>query len=291
MQIVKTKDLDDSAAMGRLEKYIREAPENSRVFTITPAMAEDILERFNLKNRPRKPGKISEYAEHMTAQTWGLTGDTLKFSDKQRLRDGQNRLMACVRAGVPFTTHVVFGIADDLFDLMDRGRNRDGADILAIAGYQNATRMAAAVRWAYLIDEGRAKHRSSLEPTMVLRLLKDRYAGIEVWVQVAARIYSSTGQPIGMTAALLNAFNRANPTAAADFAAAWENGNFSGKFASIGKMQKRIASLMAASSGRIHEVVRAALIITAWNVYREGRQGTQTDFDWNPSKPFPTIAR
>src|SRR5690242_3389923 len=96
------------------------------------------------------------------------------------LRDGQNRLMACMRAGVPFRTHVVFGIDDDAFDRMDQGKNRDAADVLTMAGHSNANTIAAAVRWVHLIDGGRTKQRDSLEPAETKRLLETRYPTISM---------------------------------------------------------------------------------------------------------------
>jgi hypothetical protein len=97
----------------------------------------------------------------MMADEWMLTGDTIKFSDAGLLRDGQNRLRACQRAGVPFRTHIVFGIEDEAFDRLDQGKNRNGADVLSIAGYQYVTALSGAVRWTHLIETGRAKSRDS----------------------------------------------------------------------------------------------------------------------------------
>lgn len=289
-KIVNIASASDAPALTKLERYIVSPPENSRVFKITPEMAERLLER-NTENRPKKPGKVQEYADDMASGRWGLTGDTLKFGASCVLRDGQNRLMACIRSGVPFTTHIVFGIDDALFEVMDRGRNRSGADVLSIAGYSNTTNLAGAVRWVYLIDENKAKLRVSLEPKDTLFLLTKRYTGLDAFIPVASRIYSNTGQPVGMCAAMLYLFHRANPNAAAEFSSAWESGVYTGRFAPIGKMQKRIALMMSASSGRIHDVVRAALIITAWNVFRDGRTGTQRDFDWTPGDQFPEVAQ
>ena len=97
----------------------------------------------------KKPKAIARYADDMAAQRWSLTGDTIKFSNEKRLRDGQNRLAACVRAGAAFSTYIVFGIDDAAFDRMDQGRNRSGSDVLAIAGYSNTAALSGAVRWAH----------------------------------------------------------------------------------------------------------------------------------------------
>src|SRR5215207_4207198 len=117
---------------GQYEMFLwlmRNPPRESRVIKITPALAELILEHLNLKNRKRRTSSVRIYSAEMENGNWGLSGDTIKFCrkterDAPRLLDGQNRLAACVRSGVPFETHVVFGIEPDVFDRIDSGKRR-----------------------------------------------------------------------------------------------------------------------------------------------------------------------
>ena len=97
LEVVSDLQSDEQRTLESIRKAIHNPPLNSRVFTITPTIAQ-ALEEFNQGNRPRKPVNIARYANDMAAQHWPLTGDTLKFSDAHRLRDGQNRLAACIRA-------------------------------------------------------------------------------------------------------------------------------------------------------------------------------------------------
>src|SRR5262245_41063508 len=92
------------AALGEL---IRRPPTNSRVIEFSPKLAEYVLTKLNPNNRPMKPAKIKKYAIDLTDGLWGLTGDTIKFGSDSLLKDGQNRLAACVRAGKVLTSHVV----------------------------------------------------------------------------------------------------------------------------------------------------------------------------------------
>jgi hypothetical protein len=93
-----------------LDALIRRPPTNSRVIEFSPKLAEHILTKLNLNNRPMKTAKIKKYAEDLAEGLWGLTGDTIKFGTDGLLKDGQNRLSACVRAGRPMASHAVFGI-------------------------------------------------------------------------------------------------------------------------------------------------------------------------------------
>lgn len=285
----RESELDEEKTLERILKYIDSPPEQSRVFTITPMIAARLLKDFNIDNRPKKPRKIAEYADAMSAAVWLLTGDTIKFSDARKLRDGQNRLSACVRSDTAFRSHIVFGISDEAFDRIDQGRNRNGADVLAIAQYTNTTALSGAVRWTNLIENGRAKQRDTFAPPEILRLLKERYAGLPAFVTRARGIYENTGQPQAVVAAILYLLDGANSAKATEFADAWESAKWAGKYKAIGLMQERIASIRASTSGRIHDVVRAALIIKAWNIFVAGRKGRAIEMVWSPTEDFPVI--
>lgn len=286
----KDVELGEEKTRERVLHYIEHPPENSRVFKISPAFAGELLRDFNKGNRPRKPRDIQRYADAMAADLWLLTGDTLKFSDAGKLRDGQNRLMACVRAGTPFRSHVIFGIADAAFDRLDQGRNRNGADVLAIAGFVQTTALAGAIRWAHLIESGRGDKRDTYSPPQLLRLLQERYEPVlPSFVNQGRAIYQVTTQPAGLVTALLYLFDRADSAKAAEFAGAWQSGKYGGKFKPIGLMQAKIARLHAQSSGRVHDVIRAALIIRAWNLFVAGKRGTALAMEYTTADPFPTI--
>lgn len=282
---------DLGAPMDRIRRFIENPPETSRVFEITPDMAKQILTEFNTGNRTKKPVAIAKYADYMANDEWALTGDTLKFSDLGRLRDGQNRLMACARSGVPFRTHIVFGVPDSAFDVMDQGRNRSGADILSIAGYDNVTALAGAIRWAALISSGRAKQRDTFEPDQLLSLIQTTHSGLTQHIKQGRAIYVATNQPISLVIALLYLFHQANPGLAREFSAAWETGERGGKFKPLALMQAQITTKKELSSGRLHDVERAALIVKAWNLFVSKRRGRQSDITWKLSEPFPEIAR
>src|SRR5947208_3113792 len=116
-----------------LSDLIMHPPTNSRVIEFSPKLAEYVLTKLNLSNRPLKPAKIKKYAADLSEGLWGLTGDTIKFGTDGLLKDGQNRLSASMRAGKTMSSHVVFGIDPRLFSRMDIGKNRTGGDVFSIA--------------------------------------------------------------------------------------------------------------------------------------------------------------
>lgn len=116
----------------------------TEVMTITPELAQMILSEWNDRNRPIRLKRVQEYAAAMSAGRWAYTGVPIIFSG-QRLLDGQNRLQACVKAGVPFDALVVFGAPDDSFAFIDTGASRSAADVFAINKVTNYTLIAAAL--------------------------------------------------------------------------------------------------------------------------------------------------
>ncbi|WP_309773841.1 hypothetical protein [Nitrobacter vulgaris] len=274
--------------MKEIEKFLKNPPQTSRIITIDPASAEILLEERNEGNRPPKPNKVQQFASDMSGKRWGVTGDTIKFAPDGRLLDGQNRLAACVRANKSFTTHVVFNIDSSLFGRMDIGKPRNPADVLHIAGYKYASTLAAAVRWAYLLDTN-PYNRETLRPEFVLDLVRDRYPDIEPFLKEGRTVNQQYAHPAGQIAALIYKFAKSDTTKAHDFVRAWLSGQRNGKYQIIDTMQALLHSQKANNNGRIHELTRAAVIVKAWNIFKAGQKGSLAQLQSAITKPIETI--
>lgn len=123
----------------------------AEVVLVTPELAAEWL-GHNTRNRALKNAKIEQYTRDILAGRWQVTGEAIKFSADGRLLDGQNRLHAVIRAEKPIMTLVVRGLRDDAQDVMDSGAARSASDALALAGVQNASRVAGAARIAMSIE-------------------------------------------------------------------------------------------------------------------------------------------
>ena len=98
---------------------------------ITPDMAKVWLDK-NVKNRKLQRHTTSKYARDMLAGAWQVTGDAIRFDVHSNLLDGQHRLKACIEAGVPFETFVIYGLPTQTQDVMDIGKIRSATDTLAL---------------------------------------------------------------------------------------------------------------------------------------------------------------
>lgn len=275
-----------------LDELIRRPPTNSRVIEFSPQLAEYILANLNRHNRPTKPAKIRKYASDQTEGLWGLTGDTVKFGTDLLLKDGQNRLAACVRSGKPLLTHVVFGINPQLFSRMDIGKNRSAGDVFSIAGISYANHVAAAVRWLLILTSDDPKNRGAqFSNEELLKAYRENFDTdkLESSIQSALAVRRTCGHPVGPLAALHYLFSERNQQKADAFFDEWASGRAKKVRAPTKYLQNRLTEIAAASNKRIHENIRNALIIKAWNFYLEGRTVSKAQMEYSLSDDFPEI--
>lgn len=186
-----------------LKSLIKNPPQNSRVVEFTPEIAEYILTHLNVNNRPRKTQKIIEYKRDMQNDNWSLTGETVKFGTDGHLKDGQNRLAACMQAGVPFTTHAIFGIDPNTFHHMDTGKNRGADDVLAIMGVTNARKIAQTIKFLLNWGKGKTNTAGAADNQEIKDAYLNKYSPelLQESVSWAQKVYAYTRYPVGHIAA------------------------------------------------------------------------------------------
>jgi hypothetical protein len=275
-------------ALVEIEQLIENPPVTSRIIDIDPKTAKILLEERNKGNRPPKPNKVQQFSSDLSLDRWGLTGDTIKFGSDGRLLDGQNRLAACVRSDTNLRSHVVFNIDPSLFGRMDIGKPRNAADVLHIAGYKYASTLASALRWAYLFDTN-PNNRDTLGPDFVLGLARTKYPDIEPFLSKGRAINKQYAHPAGQASALLYKFSKADSGKYSDFFDAWMAGKRNGPYQIIDTMQALLHSQKVNNNGRIHELVRASIIIKAWNIFRLGQKGSLAQLQAAMNSPIEKI--
>lgn len=171
---------------------------------------------------------------------------------------------------------------------MDIGKPRNAADVLHIAGYKYASTLASAVRWAYLIDTN-PNNRDTLGPDFVLGLVKSKYPDIEAFLSKGRAINKQYAHPAGQAAALLYKFSKADSSKCSDFYDAWMTGKRNGPYQIIDTMQALLHSQKVNNNGRIHELVRASIIIKAWNIFRLGQKGSLAQLQAAMNAPIEKI--
>jgi hypothetical protein len=117
---------------------IKETEEIAKKVLVTPAQAAEWL-THNTHNRMIYPLTVDRYARDMKSGAWTLTNQGIGFDTNGTLTDGQHRLLACVKADVPFISWVIFNLDPSSQYAVDGGKLRSVPDQLRLSkGMENA---------------------------------------------------------------------------------------------------------------------------------------------------------
>lgn len=274
-----------------LAELISHPSDAARVHIISPELAQFILDERNGANRKPSASKIAEYINAMSESRWPVTGATIVFAKSGFLMDGQHRLMACVRSGVPLKTYVVFGIDDAAFALIDIGRKRTNIDAFAISKVPYAQLSAKATRWLAIFDNDPEDRSLTLTNDEALRWYNSNIQKTlfedcirrAIEIEKAAKLKGSS-IPAGSMAALLYLFALKSRKDMVEFATIFADAKAHGR-----AVMSVVREAMERSGGRIHEVYRNAVTILAWNAFRNGKRVTQATLNWSSDDGYPTV--
>ena len=100
---------------------------------ITPQIAKQYLQWNTNNTRKLNHAKVNMYAADMTNGRWQYNGETVQFAVSGVLKNGQHRLAAIIKSGVPQRMLVVRGVPDDV-NVFDVGFVRSGQQIARQSG-------------------------------------------------------------------------------------------------------------------------------------------------------------
>lgn len=129
---------------------------------VTPAQAQLWLDpTINSDNRGKRNHRIDAYARDMASGAW-TAGESIKFGTDGRLYDGQHRLEAVVKAGVPVGFWILRGLSPESYQNLDRGGVRSFADTLrwrgaSVSPSTLASALTACAAFARGVGPGRGK--------------------------------------------------------------------------------------------------------------------------------------
>src|SRR5690349_6156522 len=170
-------------------------PQTSGLYTITPEMAVKWLERIS-NPRTIPIGVIDSYARDMKAGDWHVNGETIKWDTDNHCFDGENRLRACVVAGVPFQSWVVVGLPPQARKSVDLGARRQLAQVLRRNGERYGTQLAGVATLVWRWERGReAFVEKGLRPTFFeLEHLIDNNPGIKTSTELVHGSYGKAAR-------------------------------------------------------------------------------------------------
>lgn len=129
--------------------------ENNKVTSwvehITPQVAQVYLTK-NISNRPVKEAIVDMYAQQMLDGQWTLSNDAITFCEDGELMNGQHRLKAVCKSGVPCDFLVSRGLPRKAFNVMDNGYNRTAGNALFMDGVSGSNNVAAIVKRKLVLE-------------------------------------------------------------------------------------------------------------------------------------------
>ncbi len=131
----------------------------SKVQTITPSKAAELLQA-NTTNRPLSKAVVRSFSEAMRRGDWVITHQGIAFDVNGVLVDGKHRLAAIIEAEVPVELTVFTDLRVDTFDVLDTGKRRNAADVLAIEGEKSSTMLAGTASGRLVGERGRGNYAS-----------------------------------------------------------------------------------------------------------------------------------
>lgn len=117
----------------------------AEIMEITPDIAEYWL-TSNGHNRNLRGNVAVAYARDMKNGCWDLNGESIKFSANGELIDGQHRLQAVIISGATIKSLVVFDLPNSTQKTVDTGVKRQYSDQLTLAGESHANTLSALLR-------------------------------------------------------------------------------------------------------------------------------------------------
>lgn len=237
---------------------------------VTPEIAEKWL-KDNTHNRNIRAAVVAGYAADMLAGAWMENGQSIRFAADGTLLDGQHRLTAIKDSGVTLRMIIVRGLPNDAQMTMDTGAKRTFADVLRLNGEPHAVSLAAACLRVYQWKQGiRKSFKAGARPThrQLLDTL-EQHPEIRRSVEISDRVRMSGSLTAGAASLCHWLFLHVDADDCAFFFARLGDGAGLMTDDPIYALRRSLDNLVS-TSGRPDESFVIALVIKAWNFYREG---------------------
>jgi hypothetical protein len=239
------------------------------ILDVSPDLAETWLSK-NPNNRNLRKAVVDSYARDMAAGRWALNGETLKFSDKGQLYDGQHRLSAVVVSGTTVPMVVVRGLSADVMPTVDAGAKRSYSDALKLQGEDNTSTLAAVTRRAAMWQRGARTNTGAMRPTpLEMNAFIEANPQIRTSAELASKLATRSLLPASVIGLCHWLFSDLDADAADWFLSRSADGDGIAADDPIAALRNRIVK-MRVGGGRVNETDALALVIMAWNAHRAG---------------------
>ncbi|MED7948365.1 hypothetical protein [Streptomyces sp. BE303] len=131
---------------------VPEGAPTPRLVYVTPNIAKDLLSRA-MVNRRLDWGQVDFLVDSIIRDEWQLTHQGIALDGPLEagcLLDGQHRLNAIIKAGIPVWIYVFEGLPRTAFPVLDTGKRRSGVDTLSSTGEKYLPLLHSTIRHVLL---------------------------------------------------------------------------------------------------------------------------------------------
>lgn len=114
-------------------QYIQTSSIETSIVLVTPEMAAEWLKK-NTRNRNVSDRMVDSLSREIAEGRWQVTHQGIGFYADGTLADGQHRLEAVVRAGIPVYMTVTHGLIHEAVAAIDQHRMRRTTDVIRLSG-------------------------------------------------------------------------------------------------------------------------------------------------------------
>ncbi len=266
---------------------------NMEIIEVTPRIAQTWLEDYNIDNRKVKRNVVDKYAYALSAGQWVVNGDAIRFDVNDRLIDGQHRLLAVVKSGVPLQQQLVIrNLPVRAFDTIDDGAMRTASDVIQRLGVKNSSAAAAIAKNLILFDRGYGPHHQVqgrlVSKTDIAEFCEGNSEGLQEAIRLAK--VAKGGCPIRPAAwgtVLFHVAKLYGPEIAEEFVDGAVNGGGHPNDPR-NTIRRWVIRTRADASGQISGVIQLGHLTKAFNHWVNGKQLVKY-IDWTVGKPFPRV--
>ncbi len=274
----------------------------SAIREIGPEQAQALLAK-NTNNRKIVPTTVNKYVSEMRAGTWLLDGAPIRIAKDGTLLDGQHRLTAVVVSETTQKFVIVEGLEPETQGVMDTGRKRSLGDMLVMRGETNAMHLAALAtvyyRWKHGVRGSRlfttgsftAANAATMSPSIPTLLdFIDENPDLRELIKPANAVARVTSALPRVAALMWKVLHDIDEEDAQHFFARLLDGARMEPNDPILVLRNKLIEFGMDAQSRGHRVSAEyglALIIKAWNAYRDGREVTRLYFKPGGANPEP----
>lgn len=238
------------------------------IMKITPELAQEWLHK-NTHNRTLRSRVVDGLARAMERGEWVLNGEAIKWRADDILDDGQHRLHAVVKSGTTIESLVVFDLAEGAQETMDTGARRKFSDVLKLRGEVDTAALAATVRLFWRYEQGDVFTKDQQPTNKELLDCLDKHPGLREAVKTSSAMRHAIPGPASIYGTFAYVAMNINHEDGEEFINRFIDGVGLESTSPILHLRNYMMKLNS-SRERPRTEIQLAVMLKAWNLYREG---------------------